>query len=77
MAYWIGATTAFGSVVWKANRSFVVAPCFTFRADVQRVETAAKNASVMTSRGDTEGKDATEGCGRVFLRPGLGGASDL
>jgi hypothetical protein len=40
---WIGATTAFASVVKKANRSLVVSPSLTFRTDVQRVQTPAKN----------------------------------
>ena len=42
---WIGATTAFGSVVKKANRSFVVWPYFTFRTDVHVVQIPAKTAS--------------------------------
>src|SRR5471032_1587064 len=42
---WIVATTAFGSVVRKANRSFVVSPSFIFRTEVQRVQMPAKNAS--------------------------------
>jgi hypothetical protein len=42
---WIGATTAFGSVVRNANRSFVVFRSFTFRTEVQHVQMPAKNAS--------------------------------
>src|SRR5271166_3955372 len=41
----MGATIAFGSVVRKAKRSFVVSPSLTFRTDVQRVQMPAKNAS--------------------------------
>src|SRR5271166_2599350 len=41
----MGATIPFGSVVRKANRSFVVSPSLTFRTEVQRVQIPAKNAS--------------------------------
>ncbi len=41
---WIGATTVFGSVVRKQNRSFVVPPSLSLLTDVQRVQTPAKNA---------------------------------
>src|SRR5208282_3366723 len=41
----MGLTTEFGSVVRKANRSFVVSPSVTFRTDVQRVQMPAKKAS--------------------------------
>lgn len=42
---WIAFTSAFGSVVRKAKRSFVVGPSLTLRTDVQRVQRPAKNAS--------------------------------
>src|SRR6516164_3214525 len=38
-------TSAFGSVVRKPNRSFVVSPSLTLRTDVQRVHRPAKNAN--------------------------------
>jgi hypothetical protein len=41
----LGATIALGSVVRNANKSFVVAPSFTFRTDLQRVQIPAKRAS--------------------------------
>ena len=40
-----GLTPAFGSLVRKANRSFVVSPSLTLRTDAQRVHKPAKNAS--------------------------------
>src|SRR5580704_5844328 len=42
---WIALTSAFGSVVRKAKRSFVVGPSFTLRTEVQRAHRPAKNAS--------------------------------
>jgi len=41
---WIAPTSLFGSVVRNAKISFVVSPSFTFRTDVQRVQTPAKKA---------------------------------
>src|SRR5580658_5233081 len=41
----MGATTPFGSVGRKANRSFSVSPSLTLRTDLQRVQIPAKNAS--------------------------------
>ena len=41
---WIGATTAFGSVVRKPNRLFIVSLSLSLLTDVQRVQTPAKNA---------------------------------
>ena len=56
---WIGATTAFGSVVRKANRSLVVSPSLTFRTDVQRVQMPAKKASgrLSSSANQTGGRE--------------------
>ena len=56
---WIGATIAFGSVVRKANRSFVVSPSLTFRTDVQRVQMPAKKASgrLSSSANQTGGRE--------------------
>src|SRR5450631_3492789 len=60
---WIGATTAFGSVVRKAKRAFVVSPSLTFRTDVQRVQTPAKNASGrLSSRANQTGGCEPSGC---------------
>ena len=42
---WIAATSLFGSVVRKPERSFVASPSFTFRTDVQLVQIPAKKAS--------------------------------
>src|SRR5271165_5776719 len=55
----MGATIAFGSVVRKAKRSFVVSPSLTFRTEVQRVQMPAKNASGrLSSRANhTGGRD--------------------
>src|SRR5271166_3630156 len=61
----MGATIAFGSVVRKANRSFVVSPFLTFRTDVQRVQMPPKKTSGrLSSRG-----------GRSPQEPVCGGAS--
>ena len=56
---WIGATIAFGSVVRKANRSFVVSPSLTLRTDVQRVQMPAKKASgrLSSSANHTGGRE--------------------
>ena len=50
---------AFGSVVKKAKRSFVVSPSLTFRADVQRVQIPAKKASgrLSSSANHTGGRE--------------------
>src|SRR5664279_3709927 len=42
---WIGATTAFGSVVKNANTSVVTSPSLAFRTDVQLVHIPANTAS--------------------------------
>src|SRR3954470_19770507 len=42
---WMAPTSAFGSVVRKAKRSFVVSPSRTFRTDVQFVHVPAKHTS--------------------------------
>ena len=56
---WMGATTALGSVVRKAKRSFVVSPSFTLRTDVQRVQMPAKKASgrLSSSANQTGGRE--------------------
>ncbi len=56
---WIGETSAFGSVVKKANKSFVVSPSLTFRTDVQRVQMPAKKASgrLWSSANQTGGRE--------------------
>ena len=56
---WIGATTAFGSVVRKAKRSLVVSPSLTFLTDVQRVQIPAKKASgrLSSSANQTGGRE--------------------
>src|SRR5271166_2538608 len=60
----MGATIAFGSVVRKAKRSFVVSPSLTFRTEVQRVQMPAKNASGrLSSRANQTG--GREPSGRI------------
>ncbi len=56
---WIGATTVFGSVVRKQNRSFVVPPSLSLLTDVQRVQTPAKNArgQLSSSANQTGGRE--------------------
>ena len=54
---WIGATSAFGSVVRNAKRSFVVSPSLTLRTDVQRVQTPAKTRAVSPRRARTKPAD--------------------
>src|SRR5271169_5804013 len=52
-------TSAFGSVVRKPNRSFVVSPSLTLRTDVHRVHRPAKNASgrLSSKANHTDGRE--------------------
>ena len=56
---WIGATITFGSVVRKANKSFVVSPSLTFLTDVHRVQIPANKASgrLSSSANQTGGRE--------------------
>ena len=61
---WSAPTSAFGSVVRKPNKSFVVSPSRTFRTDVQRVQMAAKQASGrLSSNANHAGGLDPFGCG--------------
>src|SRR5271166_6178595 len=55
----MGAIIAFGSVVRKAKRSFVVLPSLTLRTDLQRVHMPAKKASgrLSSSANQTGGRE--------------------